>query len=110
MDILVDTGAANSLISASAAKLWTHINYALSRQMNSDVVGLAGKAEKTLLAENVELQMGALSKTYNRIAAVNLAETNEAMQLELDFILGRDFLNGFSLLIDYRNNQITFLK
>jgi Aspartyl protease len=110
MDILIDTGAAHSLISTSAAKRWTHINYALSRQMNSDVVGLAGKEEQTLVAENVDVQIGSLSRTYNRMLAVNMAESNEALQLELDLILGRDFLNGYSLLIDYRHNQITFLK
>jgi tetratricopeptide (TPR) repeat protein len=110
MDILIDTGAARSLISTAAAKRWTHIDYALSRQMNSDVVGLAGKEQQTLVAENVEVQIGPLSKTYNRMLAVNMAESNEGMQLELDLILGRDFLNGYSLLIDYRHNQISFLK
>jgi hypothetical protein len=110
MDILIDTGASTSMISTSAAKHWTHINYSQSRQMGQDLIGLTGKAEKTLLAENVEVQIGPLSKTYNKMLAVNLAESNEAMQLDLDLILGRDFLNGYSLLIDYRHNQITFLK
>ena len=110
MDILIDTGATNSLISISAAKRWTHVNYALSRKMTNDVVGVAGKADQTLLAESVKVEFGPLSKTFNQMAAVNLAATNEAMQLELDFILGRDFLNGYSLLIDYPNLQITFLK
>jgi hypothetical protein len=109
-DILIDTGATNSLISASAAKRWAHVNYALSRQMNSNVVGMTGKTKQNLIAENVDLKIRPLSKTYNLITAVNLASTNESMQLELDFILGRDFLNGYSLLIDYRNLQITFLK
>src|SRR5262245_10825861 len=106
MDILIDTGAAHSLITTAAAKRWAHINYALSRQLNSDVIGLTGKEQQNLVAENVDVQIGSLSKTYNRMLAVNMAESNEAMQLELDLILGRDFLNGYTLLIDYRHNQI----
>ena len=32
------------------------------------------------------------------------------MELEIDMILGQDFLAGYSLLIDYRHRTITFLK
>ena len=42
--------------------------------------------------------------------AINFAESSEALGLEIDLLLGRDFLQGYTLLIDYRNRQLTFLK
>ena len=42
--------------------------------------------------------------------AANLADSSEGVEMELDVILGRDFLSGYTLLIDYKNRQITFYR
>ncbi|MCI0606009.1 hypothetical protein L0156_23730 [bacterium] len=112
LDILVDTGADSSFISAAAAKRFVTINYPLSMQLRNQakITGVGGKANNLLIAENVEVGIGELSKNFNNMFAVNFAETSEALGLEIDLLLGRDFLEGYTLLIDYRNRQITFLK
>jgi hypothetical protein len=112
LDILVDTGADSSFISTSAAKRFVTINYPLSMQLRkqTQITGVGGKADNLLIAENVEVKIGELSRNFNNMLAVNFADTSEALGLEIDLLLGRDFLEGYTLLIDYRNRQITFLK
>jgi hypothetical protein len=112
LDILVDTGADASLVSIAAAKRYAHINHPLSMQMRrqSAVSGVGGKADNLMVAENVEVGIGNLSKNFNNMLAINFAESSEALGLEIDLLLGRDFLAGYTLLIDYRNRQLTFLK
>ena len=112
LDIMLDTGADTSLVSIAAAKKYASINYPLSLQMRSEtkVSGVGGKADNLLIAENVEVGIGEFSKNFNNLLAINFAESSEALGLEIDALLGRDFLYGFTLLIDYRNRLVTFLK
>lgn len=112
MDILLDTGAETTLISLSAAKQHARINLPLSMQMKgkASLTGVGGKADNMMIAENVEVELGSMTKNFNNMLAVNLAGTSEGLELELDLILGRDFLNGYTLLIDYKNRKVTFLK
>jgi hypothetical protein len=58
----------------------------------------------------VDVEVGSLRKSYNRMVAINLAQISEVLDLEVDMILGQDFLNGYTLLIDYKNNLVTFLS
>lgn len=110
LDMMLDTGAAHCILSAAAAKRYAHVNYQLSNSVNSSLTGVGGKTNQVLLAENVEVDVGGIKKGFNQMTAMNLGESSEAMELELDMILGRDFLQGFVLLIDYHNKQVTFLK
>ncbi len=112
MDILLDTGSDGSLISVATAKKYAYINYPLSLQLRHDAIvsGVGGTAENLLIAENVEVAIGGIKKNFDRMRALNLADTSESLDLELDLILGRDFLQGYTLLIDYRNRTVTFLK
>jgi hypothetical protein len=112
MNMLVDTGSDASFVSAAAAKKYAYINYPLSMQLRkqSTVSGVGGKADGLLIAENVEVGLGAISRNFNRMYAMNFADTSEALELEIDLLLGRDFLDGYTLLIDYKNREITFLR
>lgn len=108
MDFLIDTGAQQSILSIAAAKQYARINPDSYRARQS-IVGAGGR-DQALVAENVEIEMGPLKNNFNRIAALNLTDVCETLELELDMILGRDFLNGYTLLLDYKGNRITFLK
>jgi len=112
MDILLDTGSDVSLISVALARKEELINYPFSLQMRKQmsIKGVGGTADNLLIAENVEVSIAGISKSFNRMLAVNFAETSEALDLELDLLLGRDFLQGYTLLIDYKNLQLSFLK
>ena len=110
MDILLDTGAQQSILSAETAREYTRINFDYSARNRQSLIGLGGKTETPLIAENVEVQVGDLFREYQRMLALNLSEISEALGLELDLILGRDFLNGYTLLIDYQNSKVFFLK
>jgi hypothetical protein len=114
MNIMIDTGAETTMVSVAAAKKYAYINYPLSSQLRSisppTVAGVGGRAQNFLVAENVEVGIGGLKKEYNRMLAANLADSSEGVELELDVILGRDFLSGYTLLIDYKNRQITFYR
>ncbi|HSP07231.1 MAG TPA: hypothetical protein VLR94_08645, partial [Acidobacteriota bacterium] len=103
LDILLDTGAAHCILSTAAAKRYARINYPLSHRINpqSGISGIGGKTDDVLVAENIHLALGGLRKEVNRMVAMNLGESSEAMGLELHMILGRDFLQGYTLLIDY---------
>ena len=111
LDILLDTGAQRSILSQAAAKEYTYINYPLSKEISSKsgLSGVGGQAENVLVAENVQVRVGPMQKAFNRLTALNLGESSDAFDLELDMILGRDFLEGYTILIDYRNNRVTFL-
>ena len=112
MDILLDTGAESSVLSAATARKYTRINYPLSYEANKNHTfsGIGGRVDNVLLAENVGVRLGKMEKNYGQMLALNLADTCEGMDLEIDMILGRDFLESYSLLIDYRNNRVTFLR
>jgi hypothetical protein len=112
MNILVDTGSDVSFVSVAAAKKYAAIDYPLSLQLRkqSTVSGVGGKADGLLIAQNVEIGVGSLSRNFNNMYAMNFADTSEALELEIDLLLGRDFLDGYTLLIDYKNREITFLR
>ncbi len=112
LDILVDTGAHRSILAKTTALKETHVNYPLSRMANQkpQLYGLGGQLEDLLVSDNVDVQIGSIKKNFDRMLALNLAEISEALELELDLILGQDFLEGYTLLIDYHHNRITFLR
>ena len=112
LDFLVDTGGFKTIISALAAKQYTHINYPLSRSMKqtSPLTGVGGRMEDVLIAENVNIEAGPLKKEFNMISVVNLAEGSENMEMEMGGILGRDMLDGYTMLIDYGKRTVTFLR
>lgn len=112
LDMMVDTGASRSIVASAAAKRYAHINYPLSKELGEkrSLSGIGGKTNDVLVAENVEVNMGGIKKSFNALPAMNLGESSEALELELDMIVGRDFLQGYTLLIDYRNRQLTFLR
>jgi hypothetical protein len=112
MDIMLDTGAASSILSALAAKRFTRVNYVLSSQLShsAGISGVGGATDRFLVSENVDVQIGQLKKEYIRIAAVPLADSSESMDLEMDMILGRDFLSDYDLLIDYAGRTVTFYR
>lgn len=112
MDFLLDTGAQQSVLSVAAARAFAHINYhsTLYNQQQTNLRGLGGVVESPLVVEVVDVKLGPLSREFKRIPSVNLSDISEALELELDMILGQDFLAGYTLLIDYKNNQVTFLR
>jgi tetratricopeptide (TPR) repeat protein len=112
MDILLDTGAQTSILSAAAARKHVRINYpkTFREKRKTYLMGIGGKIQNLIHVENVEIEVGSLRKTFNRMVASNLAQISEAIELEVDLILGQDFLNGYTLIIDYRNNLVTFLS
>lgn len=111
LNFLVDTGGKRTVISALAAKQYTRINYPLSREMKqkTPLTGIGGLMEDVLIAENVNIEAGPL-KEFNMISVVNLAEGSENMEIEMGGILGRDMLDGYTLLIDYGKRTVTFLR
>jgi hypothetical protein len=112
LDFLVDTGASRTIISALAAKQYTRINYPLSRSMKptTPLTGIGGRMEDVLISENVNIQAGPLKKEFNMISVVNLAEGSENLEMEIGGILGRDMLEGYTMLIDYGKRTVTFLR
>jgi hypothetical protein len=112
LDFIVDTGASRTIISALAARQYTRINYPLSREMKqtSPLTGIGGRMEDVLIAENVNIEAGPLKEQFNMISVVNLAEGSENLEMEIAGILGRDMLEGYSMLIDYGKRTVTFLR
>jgi tetratricopeptide (TPR) repeat protein len=112
MDILIDTGAHRSVVSIPTAERYARIDYRRSRpgQPTPQLFGMGGSVLDIKIADNVEVQIGSIKRNFNEMVALNLAEINEAMELDLDLILGQDFLSGYSLLIDYHNRTLTLLR
>jgi hypothetical protein len=112
LDFLLDTGAQRTILSALTAKQYTRINYPLSRSMKqtTPLTGIGGRMEDVLVAENVNIEAGPLKKEFNMISVVNLAEGSENLELEMGGILGRDILDGYTMLIDYGKRTVTFLR
>lgn len=112
LNFLVDTGGYKTIISALAARQYTRINYPLSRSMkeSTPLTGVGGRMDDVLIAENVDIEAGPLKKEFNMISVVNLAEGSENMEMEMGGILGRDMLEGYTMLIDYGKRTVTFLR
>lgn len=111
LDFLLDTGAQRSVLGLPTAKQFARINVSstLSHQRTT-LQGLGGTVEPPLMVENVGVHLSGLSKEFANMPAVNLSDISEALELEVDMILGQDFLSGYTLLIDYSNNKVTFLR
>jgi hypothetical protein len=112
LNFLLDTGAQRSIVSALVAKKYVRINYLLSREMKqiTPLTGIGGRMEDVLVAENVSIEAGPLRKEFNLISVVNIAEGCESMEIEMAGILGRDVLEGYTMLIDYGKRTVTFLR
>ena len=112
MDILLDTGAQASILSAATAKKHVRINYPKTHRQKrrTHLRGIGGKIQNLIHVDNVDIAVGPLRKSFNRMVALNLSQISEALELEVDLILGQDFLKGYTLVIDYRNNTVTFLS
>ena len=112
MDILLDSGAQASILSAATARRHVFINYpkTFREKRKTRMVGIGGKIDNLIHAENVDIEIGPLRKSFNRMVAANLSQISEALELEIDLILGQDFLAGYTLVIDYKKNLITFLS
>ena len=112
LDFILDTGGHRTIISALAAKKYARINYPLSHSMkqSTPLTGVGGRMEEVLVAENVSIEAGPLRKEFNLISVVNFAEGSESMELEIGGILGRDILEGYTMLIDYGKRTVTFLR
>ncbi len=112
MDMLLDTGAQTSIVSAAAARRYVHINYPKTFREKGKVrlSGIGGGIDNIIHLDNVDIEIGPLKKSFNRMVALNLAQISETLDLEVDLILGQDFLRGYTLLLDYKNNEVTFLS
>ncbi len=112
MDILLDTGAQASILSAAAARKHVYINYpkTFREKRKTHLMGIGGRIDNLIHVENVDIEIGSLRKSFNRMVALNLSQISEALELEVDLILGQDFLNGYTLVIDYKHNTVTFLS
>jgi hypothetical protein len=111
-DFIIDTGSRTSLISIPAAQRFAHINYPLSREMQKTdgLSGVGGVTREIYAAENVQFYLGGLGRNFNSMTALSLKGNSEGVGLEIDMILGRDFLENYTLLIDYRNRVLTFYQ
>ena len=111
MDILLDTGAQTSILSAAVARKHVYINYpkTFREKRRRRLIGIGGRIDNLIHVENVDIEIGTLRKSFNRMVALNLSHISEALELEVDLILGQDFLNGYTLVIDYKNSVVTFL-
>jgi hypothetical protein len=109
---LLDTGGQRTIISTLAAKKYARINYALSNSLrqSTPLTGVGGKMDDVLVAENVSINAGPLKKEFNLITVANLAEGSESLEMEMGGILGRDILEGYTMLIDYGKRTVTFLR
>jgi hypothetical protein len=112
LNFLLDTGGYRTIISTLAAKKYARINYPLSQSMkqSTPLSGVGGRAEDVLVAENVSIEAGPLKKGYNLISVVNLADGSESLELEMAGILGRDILEGYTMLINYGKRTVTFFR
>ncbi|HET6268043.1 MAG TPA: hypothetical protein VFG11_10030 [Acidobacteriota bacterium] len=112
LDFLLDTGAAQSLLAEATARRLMNVNFisSLHARGGTQLYGLGGALGPQFSADNVDIKIGALHNSYKKVAVVNLSQISEALELEIDMILGEDFLTGYTLLIDYPHNKITFLK
>ena len=79
-------------------------------KQSTPLTGVGGRMEEVLVAENVSIEAGPLRKEFNLISVVNFAEGSESMEMEIGGILGRDILEGYTMLIDYGKRTVTFLR
>jgi tetratricopeptide (TPR) repeat protein len=112
LDFLLDTGAQQSLLAEATARRLMNVNFISSLHVRggSQLIGLGGALGPQFSADNVDIRIGSLRNNYKKVPVVNLSQISEALELEIDMILGEDFLAGYTLLIDYPHNKITFLK
>ncbi len=74
------------------------------------VAGLSGKARKVLAAHRVTLEFGGLRETYSELLAVDFAAISNASGTRVSGILGQQTLENLTLVIDYRNGLVKFIR
>ena len=109
VSVLVDTGAANTIVSLSSAEAFGMTLAKLPFQG-----GGAGAARMDVFqVSNAALRFGELALRVPSLLAMDLSHVNEALRLKgqapVDVILGVDVFDAQSAVIDYGSRSL-FLK
>ncbi len=98
---IMDTGAAKSMISPTAAREVTHVATDQSRDMQ----GFSGKVNKMFLAETVNLVFANVNQLTFGMDAYNSGSVS-ANGVEISGLIGFPVLRELVISIDYRDNLV----
>ena len=101
---LLDTGASESNIDSSFARLSTKIH----NDEYTTVRGVSGKVQNVYAADKVELQFGHFRQNNLGITAFDLNNMPHHQEVRTSGILGIPVLAMFHLDLDYRNGLVRF--
>lgn len=100
---ILDTGASHICISQQLSE-----KLKLSG-LNSDVMGIHGTFE-TEITELRSVALGKARRLKLLAAMMDISHVQESLGIEVDGILGYDFLKKFKILIDYPKKKIQIYK
>ena len=101
-DVLLDSGAQNSVLSAAFAGT---LGLSSAGQLNLEGTS---SSQQAALASGVHVQVGPLSLTDLTVVIANLTSIERAFGRSLPVILGKELFNGAVVDIDYPNARIAF--
>ena len=96
---ILDTGSSTSYIDPDAAREVTHV----SRDFAAKVSGYGGMENDVYNADKVQLQVGAVSRTYEPMQSWSKATKSDAAGIRVSGILGFDLVRDLIIQNDYRD-------
>jgi tetratricopeptide (TPR) repeat protein len=109
-NLLIDTGADNTLLShALAAELGVNKDTPGAR-LEFPIGGVGGLDDGVLMVPDVTLKSAIDTKTYDVLLALDLKDMSALLQTELSGVLGYDSLKDYRVTIDYSKAEIRLSK
>lgn len=97
---MMDTGANRSMISPEAASMFTSV----SKDEDHQVMGISGKVENVMQADNVALEFAKVRVNIPRMMSFRMP--GSAGGVAISGLIGFDALRELILSIDYRDNLV----
>jgi len=105
-NLLVDTGADNTLLSHALAEELGVTRDTPGALLDLPIGGVGGLDEGILRVPNVTLRTRAGTRRFDELLALNLRDMSSLIQTELSGVLGFDSLKDYRVTLDYKKAEI----
>jgi len=109
-NLLIDTGADNTLLSHAVAEELGITKDTPGAQLNLPIGGVGGLDNGVLMVPNVSLKTSFDEKTYDVLLSLNLKDMSSLLQTELSGVLGYESLKEYRITLDYSKAEIRLSK
>src|SRR6185503_16976050 len=109
-NFVVDTGAVTTVLSHSmAAKLGVTENTP-GAKVEVGVAGVGGVEGSVLRVPDVTFKSGQITEVFPQVVSIDLKQISKMIGTEVSGVIGYDFLEAYSIHLDYKTAEVRLVK